>query len=89
MSLSTELHIIRAHLLHYDSLLVDFQKSIIFIKETPHPAMTSEAHPIEEREVAKALLLKECGNLLSEIERLERSRNMQNKRLKNVMGLVS
>lgn len=43
----------------------------------------------EETEASRALLKRECDNLLSEIARLEMSRGMQNKRLKNVMNLVS
>lgn len=82
--MSTELHIIRAHLLHYDGLLVDFEKSVLFIQDTPNPAIMGS-----EKEIALPLLKKECGNLLSEIARLERSRQMQHERLKNVMNLVS
>lgn len=89
MSLSTELHVIGAHLLHYESLLVDFEKSVLFIRDTPNPAATASIHPREEQKTAKELLDKECKNLLDEIERLQRSRNMQNKRLKNAMNLVS
>lgn len=48
-----------------------------------------EAEEPEMKARSRALLEKECHNLLSEIERLEQSRAMQNKRLKNVMNLVS
>src|SRR5882762_1319268 len=34
-SLTQELHVIRAHLLHYTNLLEDFRKSVQFIKDTP------------------------------------------------------
>jgi len=87
MQLATELHIIRAHLLHYDGLLHDFQKSVVFIRDTNNPALEFLAHSATEKENAKALLVKECGSLLSEIARLQRSRDMQNQRLKNVMNL--
>jgi hypothetical protein len=89
MKLATELHIIRAHLLHYDGLLDDFQKSVVFIRDTNNPTLNCLAHTAVEQEYAKALLLTECSTLLSEIARLERSRDMQNQRLKNVMNLVS
>ena len=87
-TLSSELHIIRAHLLHYDSLLNDFEKSIKFVRDTSNPAMDAIEQDPAEKAYARSILLRECSNLLSEIERLERSRDMQNKRLKNVMNLV-
>ncbi|KAF7985517.1 hypothetical protein HWV62_3737 [Athelia sp. TMB] len=86
-TLSSELHIIRAHLLHYDSLLNDFEKSIKFVRDTSNPAMDAIEQDPAEKAYARSILMRECSNLLSEIERLERSRDMQNKRLKNVMNL--
>lgn len=83
-ALTQELHVIRAHLLHYTSLLEDFRKSVLFIKDTPNPATDPEVAASE-----KELLSRECDTLLSEIARLEMVRGMQNKRLKNVMNLVS
>ena len=88
MNFSTKLHVIRAYLLHYESLLVDFEKSVLFIRDTPNPAAAAGIHPLEEQKTEKNLLDKECKNLLDEIERLERSRDMQNKRLKNAVNLV-
>ncbi|KAK0205522.1 hypothetical protein DFS33DRAFT_1487588 [Desarmillaria ectypa] len=84
--LTRELHIIRAHHLHYSSLLEDMRKAVVFILDTPNPAMDSL--PQEEKLFSRTLLEKECRNLLSEIGRLEMSRRMQDKRLKNVMNLV-
>ncbi|KIK67895.1 hypothetical protein GYMLUDRAFT_155325 [Collybiopsis luxurians FD-317 M1] len=86
MDLTRNLHTIQAHLLHYSSLLEDFQKSIDFILDTPNPAMDSL--PEEERLWSRKLLQKECNNLLTEVKRLEKSRMMQERRLKNVMNLV-
>lgn len=108
MTLTQSLHIIRAHLLHYASLLEDFKKSVQvrfrlqsrkfyiqlssscrvlqFVLDTPNPGMDSEDEALRKR--SRTLLEKECQNLLLEIERLEKSRAMQNKRLKNVMNLV-
>ncbi|KAF9076893.1 cora-like Mg2+ transporter protein-domain-containing protein [Rhodocollybia butyracea] len=77
MTLTRDLHTIQAHQLHYSSLLEDFRKSVEFILNTPNPAMD-----------ARKLLEKECLNLLIEVERLEKSREMQERRLKNVMNLV-
>jgi hypothetical protein len=84
--ITQELHVIRAHHLHYSALLEDFRKSVMFILNTPNPAMDSLPH--EEREWSRDLLKKECDNLLSEISRLEKGRIMQDRRLKNVMNLV-
>ncbi|KZP22947.1 hypothetical protein FIBSPDRAFT_469777 [Athelia psychrophila] len=87
-SLSSELHIIRAHLLHYESLLTDFNKSVVFIRETPNPAMDAIQQDSAKKVNEKDLFRRECGNLMSEIERLERSRETQHKRLNNVMNLA-
>ena len=86
IKMTRELHIIRAHLLHYESLLEDFSKSVKFVLETRNPAMESidEDQRIKDRQ----LLEKETKNLQIEIERLQMSRSMQDKRLKNVMHLV-
>ncbi|KAJ7135427.1 hypothetical protein C8R43DRAFT_1020979 [Mycena crocata] len=84
--LTRELHIIRAHHLHYSALLEDFRKTVDFVLQTPNPAM--DALPEEDRLFSRRLLERECKNLLSEIDRLEMGRKMQDKRLKNVMNLV-
>lgn len=87
MNLTKELHVIRAHHLHYSSLLEDFKKTVVFIRDTKNPAMKNV--PPEDKEFSRQIMNRECANLLSEIERLENSRRMQDKRLKNVMNLVS
>lgn len=86
MMLTQELHIIRAHLLHYSSLLEDFRKTVVFIRDTRNPALESLSD--KDREYSKNLMQRECSNLLTEIERLEMSRRMQDRRLKNVLNLV-
>ncbi|KAJ7704297.1 hypothetical protein B0H17DRAFT_1039206 [Mycena rosella] len=86
LELTRELHIIRAHHLHYSALLEDFRKAVDFVRATPNPAM--DARPEEERMFSRNLLERECKNLLNEIHRLEMGRRMQDKRLKNVMNLV-
>ncbi|KAG1727031.1 cora-like Mg2+ transporter protein-domain-containing protein [Suillus lakei] len=88
INLTRKLHIIQAHLLHYQSLLQDFQKSVDFLHNTPNPAMDSDNYSPSERKNSKELMAKECANLLSEIERLENRRLMQSSRLKNVMDLA-
>ncbi|KJA17687.1 hypothetical protein HYPSUDRAFT_46166 [Hypholoma sublateritium FD-334 SS-4] len=91
IKLSRELHVIRAHLLHYETLLKDFTKTIDFVCSTPNPSLepTSEddAKMEDMRRRSQAMLERECGNMLTEIARLERSRNMQDARVKNVMDL--
>ncbi|KIY69198.1 hypothetical protein CYLTODRAFT_420913 [Cylindrobasidium torrendii FP15055 ss-10] len=86
IKLTRELHLIQAHLLHYASLLDDIRKSVVFILQTPNPAMEGVAS--DGKELSEALLEKECNTLLQEVERLEASRMMMEKRLKNVMNLV-
>lgn len=43
----------------------------------------------DEKAESKSFLEKECRNLITEIDRLKLNREMQDKRLKNVMDLVS
>ncbi|KAJ8488753.1 hypothetical protein ONZ45_g13834 [Pleurotus djamor] len=100
MRLTQELHIIRAHILHYESLLDDFRKTVNFVKNTPNPAMatvvdsSSSSSAMEEDSVtldgalSDHLLFRECDHLLSEIVRLKETLDMQDKRLKNVMHLT-
>jgi hypothetical protein len=64
--MTRELHVIRAHLLHYDSLLMDFRKSVDFVLETRNPVLEANADRQREREI----LEREGENLLSEIKRL-------------------
>ena len=44
--------------------------------------------PSEIREHSAELMERECSNLQNEIHRLEKGRQMQDKRLMNVMNLV-
>lgn len=82
------LHILQAHLLYYRNLLEDFRKSVVFVQETPNPAMFDPSVTPEERAQSESILKKETAYLLSEIERLESQRSMQVLRLKNVIDLV-
>jgi len=86
MPLTRELHIIRAHHLHYLSLLNHYTKHVNFIKDTHNHAM--DAADEKDRTSSKKLLDRECDNLLNEIKRLVSELSMQERRLKNVMGLV-
>ena len=87
MKVTQELHIIRAHLLQYASLLEDFKESIRFIQDTPNPVMSSPAHR-SEYTLSQDLMNKECQNLLTQINRLDMSREMWDNRLTNVLHLV-
>ena len=88
IELTRQLHILQAHLLHYQSLLHHFKVSVHFIEETPNPAMESELVTDEQRKTSEELMGNECKNLLSEIERLEKRRGMLSSRLKNAMDLA-
>ncbi|KAG2076944.1 hypothetical protein BDR04DRAFT_1148648 [Suillus decipiens] len=78
------LHSLAAHLLHYETLLHDFEKSVKFVMETPNPAMEES----DNRDTAEELLRRECKNLLSEIDRLRRRCSMLLGRLKNATDLA-
>jgi len=88
IELTRKLHVLEAHLLHYQSLLHNFEKSVCFIQETPNPAMESEAFTEKERKASKEVMEQESKNLLSEIDRLAKRREMLSNRLKNVMNLA-
>ena len=62
--------------------------SVNFIEETPNPAMESESFTDKQRETSHELMGKECKNLLNEIDRLEKRREMLSNRLKNAMNLA-
>ncbi|OJA16735.1 hypothetical protein AZE42_07557 [Rhizopogon vesiculosus] len=83
-----DLHTLQAYLLFYESLLHGFQLSVSFIEKTPNPAMHREGIYEEKRKVSNELMKKECENLLSEIDRLQKRRDMLSKQLKNVMDLA-
>ncbi|KAF8236084.1 hypothetical protein L208DRAFT_1391150 [Tricholoma matsutake] len=88
VAITYELHVMRAHLLHYTSLLRDFRMSVKFVRDTANPAMDSEDIDDARRAFDKELLAKECGNLLSEISRLELYRQSLDDRVQNVQRLV-
>lgn len=88
IKVTQQLHVLQAHLLHYQSLLHHFRKSVNFIEQTPNPAMESESFTNEQRKTSYELMGKECKNLLSEIARLQMRREMLSSRLKNAMDLA-
>ncbi|KAJ7049156.1 hypothetical protein C8F01DRAFT_1003018 [Mycena amicta] len=89
MTLTQQLHVVRAHLLHYASLLEDFRKTVVFVAETANPLLDYPPDPPSDAMVLmKELMRRESNNLLNEIARLEQNRSMQDNRLKNVMNLA-
>ncbi|KAG2134761.1 hypothetical protein DEU56DRAFT_981257 [Suillus clintonianus] len=88
------LHSLQAHLLHYQTLLHDFQISVEFVKDSPNPAMepsdnqSTSKEFIDNQNTTKELMERECKNLLSEIDRLERKCLMFISRLKNATDLA-
>ena len=60
-----------------------------FIEKTPNPAMESQGIYAEERKSSSELMKKECENLLSEIDRLEKRRRTLRNRLKNLLDIVN
>ncbi|KAF9531382.1 hypothetical protein CPB83DRAFT_848934 [Crepidotus variabilis] len=45
LEMTHELHIIQAHLLHFENLLGDFKKTVEFIEVTPNPSMEKVVKP--------------------------------------------
>ncbi|KAH7915502.1 hypothetical protein BJ138DRAFT_997584, partial [Hygrophoropsis aurantiaca] len=86
--ITVELHFLQAHLLHYVSLLEEFKHSVVFVRDTPNPAMESDAYNSDQRKVSQDLMNRECDNLLFGITRLERRRKMFSDRLKNAIDLA-
>jgi len=88
IKLTRQLHVLQAHLLHYQSLLYHFRVSVNFIEETPNPAMESKNFNDDQRRISKELMARECKSLLSEVDRLEKRREMLSNRLKNSTDLA-
>lgn len=76
----------RAYLLHYASLLDDFRKSVEFIQKTANPATATFDE--RQRNFSQKLLESECNHLISQIDRLQKSRVTWDHRLANIMQLV-
>ncbi|KAF8873988.1 hypothetical protein BD779DRAFT_1568096, partial [Infundibulicybe gibba] len=82
-----ELHIIRASLLHYASLLESFRKTVIFVGSTQNTALRAHNDDAALKR-SEDLMAREMNNLLSEIERMEMFRGMQDMRVENLMNLA-
>ncbi|KAF9070716.1 hypothetical protein BDP27DRAFT_1323292 [Rhodocollybia butyracea] len=44
--LTNQLHVTRAHLLHYEQLLIDFRKTVEFVLETAHPGLVQSSNSL-------------------------------------------
>jgi hypothetical protein len=86
MSLAREIHILQAYQLRCLNFLDDLNKTITFIRDTPHPGMDLNA---EERHFNRALMDRECSNLLMETRRFHTEIQMQGQIFQNILGLVS
>lgn len=60
----------------------------MFVKKTTNPAMDAASVTERERKTAANILQLEANNLLGEIERMEKQREIQTDRVKNAMSLV-
>ena len=85
--LTREMRVIREHQLHYSALLSDLNKNIVFIWDTYNPCMDGAA--LSDRHLSKALMKRECGNLMTETKRLQDELLTQQQRLTNLMDLLS
>ena len=83
-----ELHDLQVCMLDYQQLLEHFHKSVVFVGETPNPAMNVKSISAEERRLLTDLLKNEVDGLLCDIDRLEGQRSMLSDRLQNAMNLV-
>ncbi|KAK0240127.1 hypothetical protein EDD85DRAFT_475077 [Armillaria nabsnona] len=76
-----QLHVLRAHLLHYEELLANFRKTVAFLVDTPHPGIPADLP-------SQVVVQKECDTLLTDIKRLEATRSMLDERVGNAMDLA-
>ncbi|KAH0835033.1 hypothetical protein J3R83DRAFT_10770 [Lanmaoa asiatica] len=83
-----ELHKVRAHLIYYQQLLRDFRATVAFVRKTTNPAMDTASVTERERKTAAKILRSEADNLLGEVERLEKQREIQTNRVVNAMSLA-
>src|SRR6266568_7097318 len=81
--LMRELHVIRAHHLHYSSLLDDYAKHVDFIRDMQSPIW--ERFSKADQDYVAGIMARECKNLST---RLKGKLDIQEKRLKNSMDFV-
>ena len=80
----SDLHTIHAHMLYYNSLLAEFQKAVIFVKDTANPAIKD----VENEEQTRDAMKVECEHILRGINRIEKLCQTQVQRLTNASYLV-
>lgn len=100
MSLTQELHVLRAHNLHYSSLLQNLRQTLEFISESAHPTPESWIYnysgdddrgiqrQLREIRPKVATVQRECSNILKSVRRLEMAQEMHNHRLQNIIDMV-
>jgi len=87
LEVTHELHNIRSALLLYHGLLKDFEHSVEFIHDHPNPALI-RASSQSATETSNELLKRECHYLLTEIKRLQGTKDMCRERVANAFDLV-
>ena len=87
LEVTHELHNIRSALLLYHGLLKDFEHSVEFIRDHPNPALLRASGP-PAAEKSNELLKRECHYLLTEIKRLQGTKDMCRERVANAFDLV-
>ena len=85
IGLTRELHKVEAHLLHYKQLLLDFRKSVVFVKDTPNPATELEKMSSSEREEWERMTEHERKMAVQE---LEDSKNLMDKETHNLLSEI-
>ena len=86
IELTRELHKVEAHLLHYKQLLQDFRKSVVFVKDTPNPAMEPEKLTGQEREEWE----RTAGNMCKEtaVKEREECKSLMDKEAHNLLSEI-
>ncbi|KZV83553.1 hypothetical protein EXIGLDRAFT_728203 [Exidia glandulosa HHB12029] len=85
IEITHELHGIRSALLLYHRRLKDFHNSVDFILKHPNPAFAGDSPDMLK---SQGLMTRECEYLLSEVERLQDTRDMCQQRVDNTVELV-
>ncbi|KAN0078005.1 hypothetical protein V8E55_010062 [Tylopilus felleus] len=81
-----ELHELQTRVMYYPILLRNFRDSVVFLGETPNPAMSVESIRPQERRFSMDLLRHEVDYLHSEVDRLQGLRSTLIDRLRSAMA---
>ena len=83
-----ELHELQTRVMYYPILLRNFRDSVVFLGETPNPAMSVESIRPQARRFSMDLLRHEVDYLHSEVDRLQGLRSTLIDRLRSAMARV-